>query len=137
MDPVIQSPDVLSVVLKTWQAVETSTIARAEEMIATTKSPIVQLFMEIVRHDAEMHRRVQQVILDTLGRQGLALTGEEKEEIREIVMRQAAMERYTVELGEHIRESCRLLVRCQMLDYLAAGSPSTRGRVEEASHATV
>ena len=87
--------------------------------IARTRNPLVELVMEIVRQDCEMHRRVQQVLVDSLERQALALTTEERHEIWELIDARAEMERYTAELGNRMRENCRLFVRTHLLAHLA------------------
>ena len=126
-------PDVLAAVLRTWQAVEGETIARANDTIAKTRNPLVQLVMEIVRQDSAMHRRVQQALLDTLERQRATLTSRERKEIWDVVGRRAEMEKYTAELAERVRENCRLFVESHLLASLA--EKERWGRLKPAPHA--
>jgi hypothetical protein len=106
-------------VLRTWQAVEAATIERANEAIARTRNPLVELIMEIIRQDAAMHRRVQQVLADSLERQALVLTPEERREIWDVIQMRAEMERYAAELGARAQENCRLFVQAHLLASLA------------------
>ncbi len=66
---IAENPEELTAILKSWQALETATVAHTTEVIAKTKNPLIQLVMEIIRQDSEMHYRVQQVLLDSLENQ--------------------------------------------------------------------
>jgi hypothetical protein len=113
-----EHPEELTAVLKTWQGLETATIAHTTDIIAKTKNPLIQLVMEIIRHDSEMHHRVQQVLLDSLEKQAFTLTPEELGEIWEMVEKHAEMEKATIELAEKARSNCRLFVQRHLLTYL-------------------
>jgi hypothetical protein len=113
-----ENPAELTAVLKTWQGLETATIAHTTDIIAKTKNPLIQLVMEIIRRDSEMHHRVQQVLLDSLEKQAFTLTPEELGEIWEMVEKHAEMEKATIELAEKARSNCRLFVQRHLLTYL-------------------
>ncbi len=113
-----ENPEELVTVLKSWQAIETATVAHTTEVIAKTKNPLIQLVMEIIRQDSVMHHRVQQVILDSLESQAFTLTPEELGEIWDMVEKHADMEKQTIELAEIARKNCRLFVQRHLLTYL-------------------
>jgi hypothetical protein len=113
-----ENPEELTAVLKTWQGLETATIEHTTDIIAKTKNPLIQLVMEIIRRDSEMHHRVQQVLLDSLEKQAFTLTPEELGEIWEMVEKHAEMEKATIELAEKARANCRLFVQRHLLTYL-------------------
>jgi hypothetical protein len=113
-----ENPAELTAVLKTWQGLETATIEHTTDIIAKTKNPLIQLVMEIIRRDSEMHHRVQQVLLDSLEKQAFTLTPEELGEIWEMVEKHAEMEKATIELAEKARSNCRLFVQRHLLTYL-------------------
>jgi hypothetical protein len=100
------SDDPLAVLLRTWQAVEASTARRAGEVMARTRSPLVELMMELIRQDCEMHHRVRQVLAAHLDR----LSEEERERVRELL---------ETGLADRLREHCRLFVRSHILAELA------------------
>jgi len=108
----------LQEVLRNWQALENATITHTTAVIAKTKNPLIQLVMEIIRRDSEMHHRVQQVLLDSLEREAFTLTPEELGEIWDMVEKHAEMERQTIELAEKARRNCRLFVQRHLLTYL-------------------
>src|SRR5690348_7335238 len=113
-----ENPEELTSVLKTWQGLETATIAHTTDVIAQTKNPLIQLIMEIIRRDSEMHHRVQQVLLDSLEKQAFTLTPDELGDIWSMVEKHAEMEKATIELAEKARSNCRLFVQRHLLTYL-------------------
>jgi len=115
---VAEDPIELTAVLKSWQALETATVAHTTEVIAKTKNPLIQLVMEIIRRDSEMHHRVQQVLLDSLESQAFSLTPDELGEIWSMVEKHAEMEKETIVLAEIARKNCRLFVQRHLLTYL-------------------
>lgn len=113
-----ENPEELTAVLKTWQGLETATIEHTTDIIAKTKNPLIQLIMEIIRRDSEMHHRVQQVLLDSLEKQAFTLTPDELGDIWGMVEKHAEMEKATIELAEKARSNCRLFVQRHLLTYL-------------------
>ena len=67
--------------MRRWQELEDSTVAHTTKVIEKTSNPFLKLLMEIIRQDSTMHKRVQQVILDSLEKQALSLTPEELGEL--------------------------------------------------------
>lgn len=113
-----ENTEELREILKSWQALENATVAHTTEVIGKTKNPLIQLVMEIIRRDSEMHHRVQQVLLDSIDRQAFSLTPEELGEIWDMVEKHAEMEKQTIELAEKARRNCRLFVQRHLLTYL-------------------
>jgi hypothetical protein len=113
-----ENPEELAALLRNWQAIETATVAHTTEVIAKTRNPLIQLVMEIIRQDSEMHHRVQQVLLDSLECQAFSLTPEELGEIWDMVEKHADMEKQTIELAEMAHKNCRLFVQRHLLTYL-------------------
>jgi len=113
-----EDPQELTQVLRDWQALENATITHTTAVIAKTKNPLIQLVMEIIRRDSEMHHRVQQVLLDSLEREAFTLAPEELAEIWDMVEKHAEMEKQTIELAEKARRNCRLFVQRHLLTYL-------------------
>jgi hypothetical protein len=110
--------DELVAVLKTWQGLETATVAHTSDIIAKTQNPLIRLVMEIIRRDSEMHHKVQQVLLDSIQKQAITLTPEELGQIWDMVEKHAEMEKATIDLAEKARNNCRLFVQRHLLTYL-------------------
>ena len=104
--------------LRRWQEIEVESIAQTSAIIAKTQNPLIQLIMEIIRQDSAMHKRVQQVILDSLEKQAFSLTPEELGEVWDLIEKHAAAEKETIELAEKARKNCRLFVQRHLLTYL-------------------
>ena len=65
-----------------------------------------------------MHKRVQQVIMDSVEKEAFSLTPEELGDIWELIEQHAEMEKATIQLGEKARKNCRLFVQRHLLGYL-------------------
>ncbi len=104
--------------LRRWQEIEVDSIAQTTAIIAKTHNPLIQLVMEIIRQDSAMHKRVQQVILDSLEKQAFSLTPEELGDVWDLIEKHAAAEKETIELAEKARKNCRLFVQRHLLTYL-------------------
>lgn len=104
--------------LKRWQDIEVASVEHTTAMIERTKNPLIKLVMEIIRQDSVMHKRVQQVILDSLDKQAFTLTPEELGEIWDMIEKHAEMEKETIGLAEKAQRNCRLFVQRHLLTYL-------------------
>lgn len=113
-----ENTEELREILKSWQILENATITHTTEVIGKTQNPLIQLVMEIIRQDSQMHHRVQQVLLDSIDRQAFTLTPEELGEIWDMVEKHAEMEKKTIELAEKARKNCHLFVQRHLLTYL-------------------
>jgi rubrerythrin len=105
-------------ILHKWQGLEDATVTQTTAIIEKTHNPLIRTVMEIIRSDSQMHKRVQQVMLDGLEKQAFSLTPEELGDIWDMVERHAEMERETIRLAEEARKSCRLFVHRHLLSYL-------------------
>jgi uncharacterized tellurite resistance protein B-like protein len=110
--------DELVATLKRWQEIEAATVNQTTAVMEKTKNPLIRLVMEIIRQDSTMHKRVQQVILDSLEKQAFTLTPEELGEVWSMIEEHAEMEKETIALAEKARRNCRLFVQRHLLTYL-------------------
>ena len=110
-------PDLIAT-LKQWQLIEDGSIASTTLIMDTTANPLIRLVMEIIRQDSVMHRRVQQVLIDSMEKEAFSLTPEELAQIWQLVEKHAEMEKDTIELAEKALKNCRLFVQRHLLTYL-------------------
>lgn len=108
----------LASTLRRWQEIEDASVAACTGIIAKTENPLIRLVMEIIRQDSVMHKKVQQVMLDSLEKQAISLTPEELGQIWESIVHHAEMEKETLALAEKARKNCRLFVLRHLLTYL-------------------
>ncbi|MGC8724018.1 MAG: hypothetical protein ACP5VF_09115 [Acidobacteriota bacterium] len=110
--------DELLSILKRWQDIETATVSQTSAIMEKTKNSLIRLVMEIIRQDSAMHKRVQQVIIDSLEKEAFTLSPEELADVWDMIEEHAKMEKETIELAEKARRNCRLFVQRHLLTYL-------------------
>jgi uncharacterized tellurite resistance protein B-like protein len=108
----------LKATLRRWQEIEDESVAQTSAIMAKTHNPLVKLVMEIIRQDSAMHKRVQQVILDSLEKQAFSLTPEELGDVWDLIEKHIAVEKETIELAEKARKNSRMFVHRYLLSYL-------------------
>ncbi len=86
--------------MRRWQKIEDASVASTGKIIEESDNPLVKLVMEIIQRDSEMHRRVQQVVLDSLEQQAVVLTPDEVAAVWEQIEKHHALERDTMRLAE-------------------------------------
>jgi hypothetical protein len=114
----VESLKELKTTLGRWQEIEDASVAQTTALMERTKNPLIRLVMEIIRQDSVMHKRVQQVILDSLEQQAFTLTPEELADIWDMIEKHAELEKETIALAEKARRNCRLFVQRHLLTYL-------------------
>ncbi len=65
--------DNLIEILRNWQKLEDAAVANTTEIIKNSRNPFIQIIMEIIRQDSVMHRRIQQLIIDSLEMKDFAI----------------------------------------------------------------
>jgi len=114
----VENLEELKTTIRRWQEIEVASVAQTTQIMERTQNPLIRLVMEIIRQDSVMHKRVQQVILDSLEKDAFTLTPEELGDIWEMVEKHAEMEKETIALAEKARRNCRLFVQRHLLTYL-------------------
>jgi Asp-tRNA(Asn)/Glu-tRNA(Gln) amidotransferase C subunit len=114
----VESLEELRTTLKRWQEIEVAAVEQTTAVIERTQNPLIKLVMEIIRQDSVMHKRVQQVILDSLDQQAFTLSPEELADVWDMIEKHAELEKETIALAEKARRNCRLFVQRHLLTYL-------------------
>ena len=71
--------------MRHWQGVERKSIASTGAVIGKTTSPLIQLVMEIIQNDSQLHHRVQQFIVDSIESAPVAISPEDMQEISALI----------------------------------------------------
>jgi len=108
----------LIAVLKKWQTVEDKSVKSTTEIIGKTKNPIVKHIMEIIRQDSAMHKRIQQLIIDSFEKQAIILDPEELSGVWTMVEKHIELEKETIRLAEEARKKSKNFVIRYLLGYL-------------------
>ena len=104
--------------LKKWQKIEDESVKSTSAIIAKTKNPIVRQIMEIIKQDSAMHKKVQQVIIDSYEKKAIYLDPEELSDIWGMVENHIELEKETIRLAEESRKNSNSFIVRYLLGYL-------------------
>ena len=110
--------DNLIEILRNWQKLEDAAVANTTEIIKNSRNPFIQIIMEIIRQDSVMHRRIQQLIIDSLEMKDFAIDPSEIELLWEKIEEHDEMEKKVVKIAEIARNETSSPVVRYLLDYL-------------------
>jgi hypothetical protein len=105
-------------ILKKWQKIEDESVKSTSAIIAKTKNPIVRQIMEIIKQDSAMHKKVQQVIIDSFEKKAINLEPDELSDIWGMVEDHIELEKETVKLAEESRKNSNNFIVRYLLGYL-------------------
>jgi len=109
--------------MRRWQKIEDASVASTGKIIEESDNPLVKLVMEIIQRDSEMHRRVQQMVLDSLEQQAVVLTPDDVAAVWEQIEKHRALERETTRLAEEalevLKDKRHFAVQAYCLRYLS------------------
>jgi len=117
--------------MQEWKKIENASVASTGKVIEKTENPIVQLIMEIIQRDSQMHYRIQDLIIDSLEKSTVSLTPEELGDVWGMIEKHIELEKKTIELAKNSLEALRgrkMVIQEYLLDYL---------RIDEEKHNTV
>ena len=83
--------------MEQWQAVERKSIASTGAVIGKTENPLIQLVMEIIQNDSQLHHRVQQMIVDSLESKPIAISPEDMRRVSALLETHLKLEDQMVE----------------------------------------
>jgi len=105
-----------------WQKVEGYSIASTAQIMVKTANPIINLVMEIIQRDSQMHSRVQNWIANTLENETVSLSPDELLEIAQMVENHIGIENKMIESAEQtlatVKDKKAMLAQQYFLNYL-------------------
>jgi len=104
--------------LRKWQKIEDASVKSTSEIIGVTKNPLVRQVMEIIKQDSAMHKKVQQVIIDSFEKQAIQLQPEELSEVWGMIEKHIELEKETIRLAEEAKKNSNSFVVRYLLGYL-------------------
>ena len=107
--------------MRQWQTVERKSIASTGAVIGRTESPLIQLVMEIIRHDSQLHERIQQFIIDHVATKPVTLTPDDLAGVSAPLEDHLRLEDQMVEAVNASAEKIRghkMLIEEYLLDFL-------------------
>ena len=108
-------------VMKRWQKIEDASVASTGHIMEKTRNPLIRQVMEIIQADSRRHHHVQQMIVDTLERQSIALTPEELGEVWDMVEKHIELERKTIDFAQEALaalKGTKMVVVQYLIEYL-------------------
>ncbi len=108
----------LKTILRKWQKIEDGSVEHTTAILEKTQNPLIRLVMEIIRQDSVMHKKVQQVILDSLEKEAFKMQPEELADIWDMIETHDEAEEEAIRMAEQARRNCPLVIQRQLLEYL-------------------
>ena len=104
--------------LKEWQKIEDDSVKSTSDIIGMTKNPIVRQIMETIKQDSAMHKKVQQLIIDSFEKEAMQLQPEELSKVWDMIENHIELEKETIRLAEESRKNSNSFVVRYLLGYL-------------------
>jgi len=104
--------------IREWQALEDRAISGARDLVAKTSNPLIKIIMELIAHDSEKHRLVQQMIIDSLTRQSVHVSPDELGALLDGLNRHVEAEKEALCFAEEALRESELFVIRFLLSYL-------------------
>ncbi len=127
-------------IVRGWQKLEGKAISHAYDLMRRTRNPLTKMITDLVIHDSEKHKLVQQMIIDTLTEAALHISPDELNELSGMINRHMAAEEEAIRLAEAAMEKCRQVSTHFLLSYLIADEKkhhSLVGRMDELKRASI
>ena len=106
--------------LKEWQKLEDETIKHSEQTLKKTGNKLVKMTMEMIKHDSQKHRAMQQMLIDSLTKEPFVLTPDDLASLSDGLNKHLAAEAKSLELADQALQKSELFVTRYILSYLIA-----------------
>jgi len=90
--------------LRDWQAKEKDSIAMARETQRRSRNAVVRLVMEIIAHDAVLHHRVEQFLLDSIEKSTTMAQPDEVDIVWSMIAQHNELEKSVLELAQRAQK---------------------------------
>ncbi|HUI67090.1 MAG TPA: hypothetical protein VL087_02625 [Nitrospirota bacterium] len=126
--------------MEAWMDSEDQTIKDAEYMKNEADSPYIKMTMEMLIHDAEKHKIIQQMVIDSLTKEAIHLTPEEFAPLKEVLNTHMAEESESLMRVMATLDKKEQRITRYLLSFLGASEAGRRelvGRLNELKLATI
>ncbi len=135
-----ESSDKFIKVMKEWQKLEDDTIKYADTLMKKTKNRLIKMTMEMIKHDSQKHKAMQQMLIDSLTKEPFILSPDDLALLSDGLNKHLAAEAKSLELADQALRNSELFVTRYILSYLLADEQKHHnllGRLNELKRATV
>jgi len=137
--PAEQSNQFLKII-RDWQKLEDETIKFSDDMLKKTKNPLIKMTMEMIKHDSQKHKVMQQMLIDSVTKQALILSPDDLNNLGDGLNRHMEAEARSVELADEALKNSELFATKYVLSYLIADEQKHHNllsKLEDLKKATV
>ncbi len=106
--------------IKEWKALEDETIKSAGELMSNINNPFVKMTMEMIKHDSEKHKVMQQMIIDNITKEAVHISPDELVLLSDMLNRHMEMEAKSISLANEAFKNSELFITRYILSYLIA-----------------
>ncbi len=117
--------------IRKWQGLEDQAMAGARRLLAGTKNPLVRMTMELILHDSEKHKLVQQMILDYATKESLHISPDELDSLSEVLNKHVEAESDSLCIAEAVMKESELFITRFLLSYLIADEAKHHALVKQ------
>lgn len=128
--PIENSEEFLKLI-REWQALEDKTIASAEGVMKKTKNPLVKMTMDLIKHDSEKHKLVQQMIIDNLTKEAVHVDPDELNALSDMLNKHMEAEAESLCLADAALAKSELFFTRFLLSYLVADETKHHGLINQ------
>jgi hypothetical protein len=107
--------------LREWQKLENAQISLTGSVMEQSSNPIVSVVMEIIQRDSQMHHRVQQLIIDSLESEVVAMEAADVDLVKRELHNHLEMEKETVRIAQECLAALagrELVIQEFLMDFL-------------------
>jgi len=126
--------------IKEWQKLEDDTINHAESLLKKSKNRLIKMTMEMIKHDSQKHKVMQQMLIDSITKEPFILSPDDLAQLSDGLNKHLAAEAKSLELADEALNNSELFVTRYILSYLIADEQkhhSLLGKLNELKRATV
>jgi len=127
-------------VMKEWQKLEDQTIRFSDDMLKKTNNQLIKMTMEMIRHDSEKHKIMQQVLIDSVTKTPFILSPDDLNALGSGLNKHMEAEAKSIQLADEALKNSELFVTRYILSYLIADEQKHHAllqKLEELKKATV
>ncbi|OGW74037.1 MAG: hypothetical protein A2484_09335, partial [Nitrospirae bacterium RIFOXYC2_FULL_44_7] len=106
--------------LREWQKLEDATIKFSEELMEKTDNKLIRMTMEMIKHDSQKHKVMQQMLIDSLTKEAFILSPDDLALLSSGLNKHLAAEAKSLELADEALKNSELFVTRYILSYLIA-----------------
>ena len=127
-------------VIKEWQRLEDQTIKFSDELMKKTKNRLIKMTMEMIKHDSEKHKAMQQMLIDSVTKEPFILSPDDLNALGAGLNKHLEAEARSLQLADEALKNSELFVTQYVLSYLIADEQKHHNllhKLEELKKATV